>query len=100
MVHSCSFTVDTFFKAKVSLNTTGVGAWALFFHNRNHAILDDAEGFGSTWLSFSTIDLEVGETSTNIIKTPVNCKFLFVYPMQGLLSQVGQSHNPGECAMI
>ena len=25
-----------------------------------------------------------------------NCKFLFVYPMQGLLSQVGQSHNPGE----
>ena len=38
----------------------------MFLHNKNHAILDDAEGFGSTFLSFSTIDLEDGETRTGI----------------------------------
>ena len=41
-------------------------AWTMFLHNKNHAILDDAEGFGSTYLSFSTMDLEVGETRTEI----------------------------------
>ena len=38
----------------------------MFLHNKNHAILADAEGFGSTYLSLSTIDLEPGETGTQI----------------------------------
>ena len=55
-----------FMKAKITLNLTGILVWTMFLHNKNHAILDDAEGFGSTYLSFSTIDLEPGETGTEI----------------------------------
>ena len=58
-----------FIKAKISLNLTGIIAWTMFLHNKNHAILDGAEGFGSTYLHFSTIDLEVGEIRTNIVIT-------------------------------
>ena len=60
------FTINIFTKAKITLNLTGIIAWTMFLHNKNHAILDDAEGFGSTYLSFSTIDLEVGETRTEL----------------------------------
>ena len=55
-----------FMKAKITLNLTGILVWTMFLHNKNHAIFDDAEGFGSTYLSFSTIDLEPGETGTEI----------------------------------
>ena len=41
----------------------------MILHNKNHRIFDDAEGFGSTYHSFSTNDWGPGETKSVIYHT-------------------------------
>ena len=41
----------------------------MVLHNKNHRILDDADGFGSTYQNFATTDLEPQVTKTEIYIT-------------------------------
>ena len=35
--------------------------WVMFLHNKNHMLFGDSESYGSSWISLSTTDFELGK---------------------------------------
>ena len=58
----------------------------MYLHNKNHRILNAAEGFGSLWMDFSTTDWEPGKTKSIT-------HFSIALSLQMVKRQVGVASN-------